>query len=384
MTNCEKKIEARPIKAIVASLGKLSELWLKKEYFYRKKALKRLTQNSGFTPDMAEALLDSLFKELTAKKLTQLLASELKDPLALDGFRKDPITKRLVRARGPRLITHIFAGNVPNPAILSFIFGMLLKSRNVGKLSSEDSGFLAIYLESLKELDADLAKSNFLVKPSDKASIRAWMKKADLVVAYGSDETLAKLRTEACGVPFIGYGHRASFAIYTREVLKQNNVNSLARKTARDVWMLDQRGCLSPLALYLQKGAEVAPDRFAKLVHAELKRLSRPGRRCGSTFSQATRAMIKWDIRSVRQVGFAREFGRLSEVYDALRPLQRYLQAVSVEAGLAQRKKIAEELSRLGVNRVCRAGQMQRPPLTWHHDGKFNLASWVNWTDLEL
>jgi hypothetical protein len=43
---------------------------------------------------------------------------------------------------------------------------------------------------------------------------------------------------------------------------------------------------------------------------------------------------------------------------------------------------LAGELANIGVNRVCRIGQMQRPPLTWQHDGRPNLADLVRWTDL--
>jgi hypothetical protein len=42
----------------------------------------------------------------------------------------------------------------------------------------------------------------------------------------------------------------------------------------------------------------------------------------------------------------------------------------------------ASDLARMGVHRVCPIGQMQRPPLSWHHDGRPNLADLVNWTDL--
>ena len=47
------------------------------------------------------------------------------------------------------------------------------------------------------------------------------------------------------------------------------------------------------------------------------------------------------------------------------------------------RAAFAGELARMGVHRVCPIGQMQRPPLSWHHDGRPNLADLVQWTDFE-
>ena len=42
------------------------------------------------------------------------------------------------------------------------------------------------------------------------------------------------------------------------------------------------------------------------------------------------------------------------------------------------------QLARWGVTRVCPLGEMQKPPLTWRHDGRPPLGELVTWTDLEL
>jgi len=73
----------------------------------------------------------------------------------------------------------------------------------------------------------------------------------------------------------------------------------------------------------------------------------------------------------------------VEEVYQTLRPFKSHLQAVALEAPPGRREKLAEAFSRFGADRIAHAGEMQRPPLSWRHDGKFNLASWVRWTDLE-
>jgi hypothetical protein len=333
---------------------------------------------------MAEALIDGLFRELTEKKLRGLLKTELGDPRALDQFRPDRANKRWVRARGPNLILHIFAGNVPNPAILSFIFGMLLKSTNIGKVSSEDPGFLDIYLTSLKKINPELARTNFLLDPRKKAAVKQWMRKADLVVAYGSDVTLRTLRREAGEAPFIGYGHRLSLGLYAREAMKRRTIGPLARKTALDVWMMDQRGCLSPEFLYVETGGEVSPGEFSVLVSRELDRLTRTDKKAGGSVRGAAARMARENLRKVKQISFVRSFHSLKEAYRAIGCFKGHLQAIALEAGPARGQKIAEELSRLGANRICRAGQMQFPPLAWHHDGRPNLASWVTWTDQEI
>ncbi|MGH7198001.1 MAG: acyl-CoA reductase [Candidatus Omnitrophota bacterium] len=376
---------SRPIKSIIGFLGRLSSLWLRKHYPYRKKAVSRLVSRSGYTPRMAEALLDGLFRELTEKKLLELLKAELGDPRVLDEFRPVRPGKRRLHARGPELILHIFAGNVPNPAILSFIFGMLLKSRNIGKVSSEDPGFLDIYLASLKKINPKLAGTNLLIDPKNKTAVKSWMKQADLVVAYGSDETLKALKSHAPpGTPFVSYGHRLSLALYTREVLKRKIAVSLAHKTALDVWMMDQRGCLSPVFLYVEKGGEVSPAEFSILVSKELDRIAWIDKNGEASPRRAALRMARENLRKIKQISFVRSFHSLKEAYKAIGCFKGHLQAVALEAGPGRRQKIAEELSRLGANRICHAGRMQFPPLAWNHDGHPNLASWVTWTDLEL
>ena len=310
--------------------------------------------------------MDSLFKELSFPKLAKLLKAELGDPRVLDGFRRDPARKTHIRARGPKLITHIFAGNVPNPSILSFVFGMLLKSANAGKLSSRDDGFLGIYLESLRDFDKALAASQHLIDPKNRPALLTSIQKSDLVVAYGTNQSLKKIREEVpSGVNFVGYGHRVSFAFFSKEVLRRNKVRALARLVAHDIWMMDRRGCLSPEMVYAEKGGEISPRDFYEYLMKELEKIDFSPERL-------------YQLKNWLKVGQIH-----GDFFENLKKTGNSLQCVAVEALSPRRESIAEQLSALGANRICRAGQMQAPPITWHHDGKMNLASWVTWTDLE-
>jgi hypothetical protein len=57
---------------------------------------------------------------------------------------------------------------------------------------------------------------------------------------------------------------------------------------------------------------------------------------------------------------------------------------VGLAAPEDQDQDLATELARWGVARVCPLGQMQKPPLTWRHDGRPALGDLVAWTDWEL
>ncbi len=126
---------------------------------------------------------------------------------------------------------------------MSFVFGVLLKSANAGKLSSRDDGFLNIYLQSLRDFDRELAAPQRLIDPEDRELLKKFIHQSDLVVAYGTDETLKKIRDEVPpGAGFVGYGHRVSFAFFSREVLRRNKLQTLADRATRDIWMMDRPG----------------------------------------------------------------------------------------------------------------------------------------------
>jgi hypothetical protein len=68
-----------------------------------------------------------------------------------------------------------------------------------------------------------------------------------------------------------------------------------------------------------------------------------------------------------------------------LNAVARFVSQVST-VGLAPMNErttaFAAELAQAGIARACPIGQMQRPPLSWYHDGQPNLAPLVRWTDI--
>jgi hypothetical protein len=63
-----------------------------------------------------------------------------------------------------------------------------------------------------------------------------------------------------------------------------------------------------------------------------------------------------------------------------LAPVRRHISTV----GLHPVNLEAVELAiHLGAQRICKIGQMQNPPLSWHHDGWPALASLIRYVDVE-
>ena len=73
----------------------------------------------------------------------------------------------------------------------------------------------------------------------------------------------------------------------------------------------------------------------------------------------------------------------LQEALRAADSVRGKVSTVGLAAPDSQAGDLVKELARWGVTRVCPLGQMQRPPLTWRHDGRPALAELVTWTDWE-
>jgi hypothetical protein len=91
----------------------------------------------------------------------------------------------------------------------------------------------------------------------------------DHVWAYGSDETLSKLRGELpAGIVYHAHGHGIGLAV----VDAATEPGGAARALADDVIAFDQRGCLSPRIALVIGDAQAARD-FAVAIARELARL---------------------------------------------------------------------------------------------------------------
>lgn len=373
--------------ARIAVLGKLSKRWLDLKFPYRRKAVRRFVQKSGFAPAAAEAMLDSLFEELTEAKLKLLVRVEAGN------------SKKLDAARGPKRITHVLSGNVPNPGVQSVIHGLLVRAENVVKPSSRDEGIFDLYLSSLRAVSPKLAASCRMLKPADRIGLRRAIGASDRVIAYGSDESVEAVRKMAGPKKkFTGYGHRVSFSLITRKAMTR----SVAQRTALDVWMMDKRGCLSPSVIFIEEsaaeGAFVADllmrlGRFEKSEGRALPDLARAASirreeheaKLAGDFFRAT-PKRRYFARVSRTLGAGwsaapgaviRRFRRIGDVYRFLSPYEAVLQAAALECAPSESGTIEKKLGKLGFNRICRAGMLQFPPASWPHDGRPNFADWL-------
>jgi hypothetical protein len=179
----------------------------------------------------------------------------------------------------------------------------------------------------------------------------------------------------------------------------------------------DQLGCLSPHVIYVEKGDGVSADEFAGSLAAALAQREQTQPRApiptdlAATIASrravyAVRAAHSGDTRiwqsqdstawtviyeaeprfqpsCLHRWIYVRPVKNVSELLIATDAVRGQISTVGIAAPRERASEVVAALARWGVTRVCPLGQMQRPPLTWRHDGRPALGELLTWTDWE-
>jgi len=336
-------------------------------------------------------------------ELLRLLRTQLGHVEALDAWIARDDTR--VRARAPKLIYHICAGNLAVSAWTSLAHGLLLGAHNVVKLPGDraDSTTRREILGFIRGLPAPLCK---LVK-THRSLDSNLLRRADVVIAFGADSTMESLRAKIhWNQKFIAHGHAVSLLW----IAEPNRMTSRqARACAIDILTYDQLGCLSPQAIYLPPGTDLDSlgQKLARALETHWKQIKPKPARPFSVAARITEARdlahalgqrvwlppgkhLGWTLihdpdptfRSspLHGVIYLRQI-TAAKLGAALASVAGHISTVGVGGKISSPTEQA--FLSLGASRFCPAGHMQFPPLTWHHDGRPALADLVTWIAAE-
>lgn len=327
-----------------------------------------------------------------------------------EGF-EDRIRDAVVQMRPPegaalaphRLGALVLAGNVFTACVKPLTFALLARTPLVVKASSKDDALPRLFADALRDVDPELAAACRVVTfPGGSQGLEATLfARPSVVSAYGSDATLESIRARLpAHATFLGHGHGLGVAYVAADALD----GDVFARLAVDIAAYDQRGCLSPHAVLVERGATDL-DSFAGRLADALDALDATMPR-GVLPPGVGPGQIQWR-------GVAATQGRLFERStsavavapdgDAVRPSPGYrnvrVHAVADVAGLAARlDALGPHLKCLGVAgdrdtvcralppsvvpRVCPVGQMQRPSLTSIAEGRRPWEGFVRWLGL--
>jgi len=392
-----EKLRRRPVAEILAALDELIARWLMPGSCWMARAQEVLAARAGLAPAMLRDGLPRLLEPLGGDAIGRLLDAEL--------------GRRDAGEAAPRLVAHILPGNVPALAASAICLSLAVRAAALVKPGAGEPWFAELFAASLAEVDADLGAC---------VAVRYWAggsadveseigARADAVDVSGGDDAVAVWRARTHGI-FVGRGARLSFAAVGREVIADGAARvRTAQAIAEDISIWEQRGCLSPQVVFVESVAAADVDQTARALAAALdeyaqrwppRPMSLDEKAAVLRFRQAAEWGLgdepgarlvsggaAWTIlieraaqlrpsclhRAVRLQPIA-DLATLPLVVEPMRP---WLEAAGLAVDSARLTALAADLGRAGVHRVCRAGEMQRPDLSWKPGGIARVASWL-------
>ncbi|HEU4429721.1 MAG TPA: acyl-CoA reductase, partial [Myxococcota bacterium] len=304
-------------------------------------------------------------------------------------------------ASGFPLTAVVLGGAIPMPSALQLIAPLALGSPVIARPGSHDLVTARAVKDALAALDAALGACLEVVAfpHADRDAMEA-LAAADCVVATGSDAAVAAIR--ALTQPwqrFVGYGHRFSVAALGRDA----PLSEACAAAARDVSLWDQLGCLSPIALYavgwrweeralLLDALAAALEELRKRWPAGRVSTEARARRADELATCELRAAATGDVELRRGAGGAWALlaerdpaFRGSSLHRTLRvhfvedldgmcanlaPVARHLASAGIAGFSSAEPELRSRLAELGASRICPAGAMQAPPISWCNDGQ--------------
>jgi len=230
------------MKQHIQSLVTIAHHWLDKKNDLRLQAIHEGASQFCLSKANFELALDWIFSQWT-------------DTTIAGFYAKNPYKHIQYAAQ-------ILAGNTPAIIAQGFLQGAILQVPQCIKLPSQQSCF------------AELLYQSFLIHANELAhlfEINTWqhdlsvfyskLKKADLVIAYGHDETMTELKQAVSpNAVYLAHGHAESIAIIFKDAMNDLSLKNLAY----DMLSYDQRGCLSPRLTYIEEGGAWSPEEFAR------------------------------------------------------------------------------------------------------------------------
>lgn len=414
-----KYLVDRPLRDIMGVIDRVARRFEDRGDPLRRAAVELLPGITGYSREMTEHVLSRQAKDWHFDVLDRVVRAEF-DSLAVADDWVDRQGFGRLHVVGPELIFHVFSGNVPGVAVTSLVRALLVKSASLAKTASGEPLLPALFARGVSEEDPGIGECLAVAywKGGEQELESAAIVAANIVIGYGSEESMASLRERVPRPkPLLEYGNRLSFAVIARDVLRQGSITELVEAAAEAVATFDQQGCVSPHMIFVEGGGAATPREWTTMLARALERLE--ARLPAGVASAA-------DAARIQQVRGEAEFSALggsdhqvhtpesgvawTAIYDpiaAFQPscLNRTVRVMPVDdlmevaglfagrgevlqtaalAGPEDRlRPLALQLARHGVTRISRLKSMPWPAAWWHHDGRPPLGDLVRWCDWE-
>jgi len=404
-------LAARPRAEVVAVLDRVVAAWLDRPERLRF-AAERVARSTGYAPAMVHTSLARTLAAWRGAALRALLEGAVGSHDAdsdAAGVGEATSDRRSV-VTPPELVVALLPGNTPGLAIAPVFTALGLGSAIVVKSAHGEPSFAPLLAASISELDAEIgAACSVLSWSGGTAAIEEPLfAAAERVVVYGRTSTIEAVRRRA-GERVIAFGPRVSVAVVAGP--GEGFPGAQARALAREISFLDQRGCLSPQAVLVDR--RVDQEALGAAIATELAAVELEWPRRRLSFEAATAFRRAVDTAEARVVAgksvalhgggqepwavvvesetellptpldrFVRlqPFDSVEGLVGVLRPLAGVLECVGIDAPPDLARSLARAARRAGASRVCPVGVMQDPPADWHSGGRPPVLAYLTWS----
>jgi acyl-CoA reductase-like NAD-dependent aldehyde dehydrogenase len=391
-----------PARAVVAAIDASAVAWSDARFEPRERARRAVARRTGYSEPMIEYAFDRLFGSLRRGAIESVIEGELGSLDVLDGF-VDRTGRGRVRALPVGRVCIVSSRTTVGVAIVPAIFAVCAKCDVLVK--DREDRLVADFFETLA---AELPEIR------DAVTARPWtgddeattLRDFELVVAFGSDATLAEISSNIpYPVQMVGYGTKASAGYVTRDALTDATAAAaIAAGAARDLILYESEGCLSLHVLFVEEGGAIGVGEFAERVATAMRSVatefpsalddaSAPARRAAARDLAVFR-----DERCFADAGadylavldpprasppffLPRTLGihRVERPADAAEYLERHGIQLEALAIAGDRDDLIELALRTKAARIAPFGSLQAPPLGVFHGGRPRIAEFVRW-----
>lgn len=264
-----EKVRGIEFRQTAELLDKCAKLWLNRDY--SRKHIEILSEITNQSVELVTMEIEGSMKMLLRENLERTVTGELGSTQILDGWVRTNYGQVRREPRG--VVFHNISGNAFVVIPVSISMGLLSKNCNLVKVSKDEPYFAPALLESLSEIESSI-KDRLAVTYFDSSSSGIYEKvvrESDCVLHWGGAES-AKFMGNLCSqykVKLITHGPKISFEVVDS---LEGAAESVTDHVAADVMIWEQKACLSPRILFINRKLDV--EGFTRKLAVSLQMLT--------------------------------------------------------------------------------------------------------------
>lgn len=265
----------QPIEALIGIINKASKIWQDPNF------------ELGEFREQGLAFLIDWCRSDNLRMLTDFSMRGRRSYLDGLGYIKGSLLRQ-IKAEPLGLVAHWLSGNVPVLGMLTLVQSIITKNVNILKGASDYSHAVPALLRAFEGLEYTTPggytlKGNDLLKTisvvyfghgdNDLANIISTS--ANVRLAWGGGDAIKHVSSlpKRWTTQDILFGPKLSYMVIGNEVLlTERSIRKILRRAATDCSVFDQTACASPHTIFVERGASISPEEFAKRLGDEMEK----------------------------------------------------------------------------------------------------------------